>query len=89
MWFVFIFIKKVEFSCLFYVWVLYVIIFVVNIGILFGIIGDKFGSERFLGFNVLKGVLCVIFFLLLLLLYNVNDLDCFNECKDLVFKFFY
>lgn len=51
--------KKPKLSCLFYVWVSYVITLVVNIGILFGTIGDKLDSETFLGPNVLKGVLCV------------------------------
>lgn len=59
--------KKPKLSCLFYVWVSYVITLVVNIGILFGTIGDKLDSETFLGPNVLKGVLCVTPPLLLLL----------------------
>ena len=40
-WLALIFTKKAELSCLFYVWVSYVITLVVNIGILFGAIGDK------------------------------------------------
>ena len=79
--------KKAELSCLFYVWVLYVITLIVNIGVLFGTIGDKLESEKFLGPNVLKGVLCVTPPLLLLLLHSANDLD--NERKDLVSKLSY
>lgn len=78
-----------ELSFLFYVWVLYVITLVVNIGILFGTIGDKLESERFLGPNVLKGVLCVTPPLLLLLLLNASDSDRSNERKDLVSKLSY
>ena len=81
--------KKAELSCLFYVWVSYVITLVVNIGILFGTIGDKLESEKFLGANVLKGVLCVTPPLLLLLLHNANDLDRSDEHKDLVSKLSY
>lgn len=81
--------KKAELSCLFYVWVSYVITLVVNIGILFGTIGDKLESEKILGPNVLKGVLCVTPPLLLLLLHSANDLDCSDERKDLVSKLSY
>lgn len=88
-WLALICTKKAELSFLFYVWVLYVITLVVNIGILFGTIGDKLESERFLGPNVPKGVLCVTPPLLLLLLHNANDLDRSNERKDLVSKLSY
>ena len=88
-WLTLICTKKTELSCLFYVWVSYVITLVVNIGILFGTIGDKLESERFLGPNVLKGVLCVTPPLLLLLLHNANDLDCSDERRDLVSKLSY
>lgn len=67
----------------------YVITLVVNIGILFGTIGDKLDSETFLGPNVLKGVLCVTPPLLLLLLHNADDLDRSDERKDLVSKLSY
>ena len=66
---------EAKLSRLFYVWVLYVFTLVVNIGILFGTIGDKLDSNKFLGPNVLKGVLCVTPPLLLLLLHNADDLD--------------
>lgn len=88
-WLALICTEKAELSCLFYVWVSYVITLVVNIGILFGTIGDKLESERFLGPNVLKGVLCVTPPLLLLLLHNATDLDRSNERKDLVSKLCY
>lgn len=81
--------KKAELQSLFYVWVSYVITLVVNIGILFGTIGDKLDSEKFLGPNVLKGVLCVTPPLLLLLLHNADDLDRSHERKDLVSKLSY
>ena len=64
---------EAKLSRLFYVWVLYVFTLVVNIGILFGTIGDKLDSNKFLGPNVLKGVLCVTPPLLLLLLHNADD----------------
>lgn len=88
-WLALIYTEKAELSCLFYVWALYVITLVVNIGILFGTIGDKLESEKFLGPNVLKGVLCVTPPLLLLLLHSANDLDCSDERKDLVSKLSY
>ena len=81
--------KKAKLSRLFYVWVSYVITLVANIGILFGTIGDKLDSEKFLGPNVLKGVLCVTPPLLLLLLHNANDLDRSDERKDLVSRLSY
>lgn len=88
-WLALIIRKKAKLSCLFYVWVSYVITLVVNIGILFGTIGDKLDSEKFLGPNVLKGVLCVTPPLLLLLLHNADDLDRSDERKDLVSKLSY
>ena len=88
-WLALICMKKAKLSCLFYVWVSYVITLVVNIGILFGTIGDKLDSETFLGPNVLKGVLCVTPPLLLLLLHNADDLDRSDERKDLVSKLSY
>ena len=80
---------KAKLSLLFYVWVLYIFTLVVNIGILFGTIGDKLDSNKFLGPNVLKGVLCVTPPLLLLLLHNADDLDRSDERKDLVSKLSY
>ena len=74
---------------LFYVWMLYVLALVVNIGIIFGRVGDKLDSEKFLGPNVLKGVLCLTPPLLLLLLHNADDLDRSHERKDLVSKLSY
>ena len=91
---------EAKLSRLFYVWVLYVFTLVVNIGILFGTIGDKLDSNKFLGPNVLKGVLCVTPPLLLLLLHNADDLDRSDDAvrandddaverKDLVSKLSY
>ena len=58
----------------------------VNIWIIFGTIGDKLDSRKFLGPNILKGVLCVTPPLLLLLLHNADDLDRSNARKHLVSK---
>ena len=58
----------------------------VNIWIIFGTIGDKLDSRKFLGPNILKGVLCVTPPLLLLLLHNADDLDRSNTRKHLVSK---
>ena len=77
---------KPKLRWLFYVWLSYVITLVVNIWIIFGTIGDKLDSEKWLGPNVLKGVLCVTPPLLLLLLHNADDLDRSNARKHLVSK---
>ena len=77
---------KPKLRWLFYVWLSYVITLVVNIWIIFGTIGDKLDREKWLGPNVLKGVLCVTPPLLLLLLHNADDLDRSNARKHLVSK---
>ena len=77
---------KPKLRWLFYIWLSYVITLVVNIWIIFGTIGDKLDSEKWLGPNVLKGVLCVTPPLLLLLLHNADDLDRSNARKHLVSK---
>lgn len=81
--------RKAKLRWLFYVWVSYVIALIVNIGIIFGSIGDKLDRKNFLGPNVLRGVLCVTPPLLLLLLHNADDLDRSDERKDLVSKLSY
>ena len=80
---------KPKLRWLFYVWLSYVITLLVNIWIIFGTIGDKLDSRKFLGTNILKGVLCVTPPLLLLLLHNADDLDRSDERKDLVSKLSY
>ena len=77
---------KPKLRWLFYVWLSYVITLLVNIWIIFGTIGDKLDSRKFLGPNILKGVLCVTPPLLLLLLHNADDLDRSNARKHLVSK---
>ena len=77
---------KPKLRWLFYVWLSYVITLLVNIWIIFGTIRDKLDSEKWLGPNVLKGVLCVTPPLLLLLLHNADDLDLSNARKHLVSK---
>ena len=77
---------KPKLRWLFYVWLSYVITLLVNIWIIFGTIGDKLDSRKFLGPNILKGVLCVTPPLLLLLLHNADDLDLSNARKHLVSK---
>lgn len=57
-----------------------------NIGIIFGLVGDKLGTKKFPSLGLLKGLLCLTSLLLLLLLHNADDLDRSQERKDLVFK---
>ena len=57
-----------------------------NIGIIFGLVGDKLGTKKFPSLGLLKGILCLTPPLLLLLLHNADDLDRSQERKDLVFK---
>ena len=57
-----------------------------NIGIIFGLLGDKLGTKKFPSLGLLKGLLCLTPPLLLLLLHNADDLDRSQERKDLVFK---
>lgn len=57
-----------------------------NIGIIFGLVGDKLGTKKFPSLGLLKGLLCLTPPLLLLLLHNADDLDRSQERKDLVFK---
>ena len=75
---------KPKLRWLFYVWLSYVITLLVNIWIIFRTIGDKLDSRKFLGPNILKGVLCVT--PPLLLLHNADDLDRSNARKHLVSK---
>lgn len=51
-----------------------------NIGIIFGLVGDKLGTKKFPSLGLLKGLLC------LTPLHNADDLDRSQERKDLVFK---
>ena len=57
-----------------------------NIGIIFGLVGDKLGTKKFPSLGLLKGLLCLTPPLLLLLLHNADALDRPQERKDLVFK---
>ena len=57
-----------------------------NIGIIFGLVGDKLGTKKFPSLGLLKGLLCLTPPLSLLLLHNADDLDRSQKRKDLVFK---
>ena len=71
---------------LFYVWGLYIVALIVNISIVFGIVGDSIDKTKFLGPNVLKVVLCTTPLLLLLLLNTADDSDKTDKHRELVSK---
>ena len=78
--------QKATLRWLLLVWSLYIVALIVNIGIIFGLVGDKLGTKKFPSLGLLKGILCLTPPLLLLLLHNADDLDRSQERKDLVFK---
>ena len=78
--------QKATLRWLLLVWSLYIAALIVNIGIIFGLVGDKLGTKKFPSLGLLKGILCLTPPLLLLLLHNADDLDRSQERKDLVFK---
>lgn len=71
---------------LFYLWGLYIVALIVNISIVFGIVGDSIDKTKFLGPNVLKVVLCITPLLLLLLLNTADDSDKTDKHRELVSK---
>ena len=73
--------KALHLSCLFCIWVLYIVALVVNIAMVFGKVGDKIDKTEFLGPNVLKMIMCITQLLLLLLL-NTGDLDDSHENEE-------
>ena len=78
--------QKATLRWLLLVWSLYIAALIVNIGIIFGLVGDKLGTKKFPSLGLLKGILCLTPPLLLLLLHNADDLDRSQGRKDLVFK---
>lgn len=78
--------EKATLRWLLLVWSLYIAALIVNIGIIFGLVGDKLGTKKFPSLGLLKGILCLTPPLLLLLLHNADDLDRSQGRKDLVFK---
>lgn len=85
-WSLLLYLRKATLRLLLLVWSLYILALIVNIGIIFGLVGDKLGTRKFPSLGVLKGILCLTPALLLLLLHNADDLDRSQERKDLVFK---
>ena len=85
-WSLLLCLQKATLRWLLLVWSLYIAALIVNIGIIFGLVGDKLGTKKFPSLGLLKGILCLTPPLLLLLLHNADDLDRSQERKDLVFK---
>ena len=70
--------RKATLRLLLLVWGLYIVALIVNIGIIFGLVGDKLGTKKFPSLGLLKGILCLTPALLLLLLHNADDLATLN-----------
>ena len=85
-WSLLLYLRKATLHLLLLVWSLYILALIVNIGIIFGLVGDKLGTKKFPSLGLLRGILCLTPALLLLLLHNADDLDRSKERKDLVFK---
>ena len=60
--------KALHLGCLFCIWVFCIVALVVNMEMVFVIVGDRIDKTEFLGPNVLKMILCITPLLLLLLL---------------------
>ena len=80
-WILCLLFKALHLGCLFCIWVLYIVALVVNIAMVYGIVGDRIDKTEFLGPNVLKMILCITPLLLLLLL-NTGDLDDSDENEE-------
>ncbi|KAJ7370865.1 hypothetical protein OS493_029409 [Desmophyllum pertusum] len=78
--------SKAELRWLFYVWGLYILALIVNIGIVFGVVGDSINKDKLLGPNALKLVLCITPLLLLLLLHTADDWEETDKHRELVSK---
>jgi len=74
---------------LFYVWGLYICALILNIAIVFAVVGDSLDKNNFLGPNALKMVLCITPLLLLLLLHTADDSNQTDEHRELVSKLSY
>ena len=85
-WSLLLYLRKATLRLLLLVWSLYIVALIVNIGIIYGLVGDKLGTKKFPSLGLLKGILCLTPALLLLLLHNADDLDRSQEHKDSVFK---
>ena len=86
LWILCLLFKALHLGCLFCIWVLYIVALVVNIAMVYGIVGDRIDKTEFLGPNVLKMILCITPLLLLLLL-NTGDLDdSDDEEREIVSK---
>jgi len=80
---------KAKLRWLFNVWYLYIVALIINIAIVFSVVGDSLDKNKLLGPNTLKTVLCITPLLLLLLLHSANDSDQTDEHNELVSKLSY
>ena len=71
------------------VWYLYIVALIINIAIVFSVVGDSLDKNKLLGPNTLKMVLCITPLLLLLLLHSADDSDQTDEHNELVSKLSY
>ena len=76
--------SEANLSCSFYIWGLYILALVTNIGIVFGVVGDRIDKDKLLGPNTLKMVLCITPLLLLLLLNTAGDSEETDQHRELV-----
>ena len=80
---------KAKLRWLFNVWYLYIVALIINIAIVFSVVGDSLDKNELLGPNTLKMVLCITPLLLLLLLHSADDSDQTDEHNELVSKLSY
>ena len=80
---------KAKLRWLVYVWYLYIVALIINIAIVFSVVGDSLDKNKLLGPNTLKMVLCITPLLLLLLLHSADDSDQTDEHNELVSKLSY
>ena len=80
---------KAKLRWLVYVWYLYIVALIINIAIVFSVVGDSLDKNELLGPNTLKMVLCITPLLLLLLLHSADDSDQTDEHNELVSKLSY
>ncbi|KAJ7370872.1 hypothetical protein OS493_029416 [Desmophyllum pertusum] len=83
-WCYLIIVSKAKLRWLFHVWGLYILALVTNIGIVFGVVGDRIDKDKLLGPNTLKMVLCITPLLLLLLLNTAGDSEETDQHRELV-----
>ena len=80
---------KAKLRWLFYVWYLYIVALIINIAIVFLVVGDSLDKNELLGPNALKLVLCITPLLLLLLLHTADDSDQTDKHRELVSRLSY